>query len=150
MAVERTVRGLVLVGMVSLCGCSELQARHHARLGNDHYREGAYAEAIREYEEAERLYPGLPVVALNLGLACRQRMIPEARSPENERAVKCALSSFQRLQELRPSDPRGEQLYIQTLFDADRLEELARIYEGRLQADPNNMAKPVPVIDDHD
>ena len=140
MTVARTIRGLMLVGLVGLCGCSELQARRHARLGNDHYREGDYAGAVREYQEADQLYPGLPVVVLNLGLACRQQLIPGSRTAENERAVKCALSAFQRLQELKPDDPRGEQLYIQTLFDADRYDELKSIYEARLRAKPDNMA----------
>jgi hypothetical protein len=35
-------------------GCSELQARHHARAGNNKYLEGDYAGAVREYEIAEQ------------------------------------------------------------------------------------------------
>lgn len=121
-------------------GCSELQARHHARTGNGHFQDGDYAAAVREYETAEKLYPGLYVVALNRGLACRQLMIPGARSPEQDRAVECALSAFQRLKELRPEDPRGEQLFVQTLFDADRFDTLIAMYEDQLKQKPNNLA----------
>jgi len=121
-------------------GCSELQARHHARAGNSRYLEGDYAGAVREYEVAEQKYPSLPVVALNKGLACRQMMAPGSKSPEQVRAVDCAVDSFLKLKQLRPEDPRGDQLYVQTLFDGDRYDKLIEIYEAQLKVDPKNMA----------
>jgi tetratricopeptide (TPR) repeat protein len=130
----------MLLGVHALAGCSEPRARHHARLGNQFFRDGDYAAAVREYREADRLRPGLAVVLLNLGLACRQLMVPGAEGPENERAVECALRSFQRLRKVRPDDPRAEQLFAQTLFDADRFEKLAAIYERQLRERPNDLA----------
>jgi len=121
-------------------GCSELQARHHACAGNSSYLEGDYAGAVREYELAEQKYAALPVVALNKGLACRQMMAPGSKSPEQARAVDCAVGSFLKLKQLRPEDPRGDQLYIQTLFDGDRYDKLVEIYEAQLKVDPKNMA----------
>lgn len=125
---------------VSLVGCSELSARRHGREGNRHYLEGDYANAAKEYARAEELLPTLPVLVLNKGLACRQLMMPGSKTPENERAVACALAAFKRLQQLEPKDPRGEQLYVQTLFDADRFEELAALYRRQLEARPGNLA----------
>jgi len=121
-------------------GCSELQARRHARAGNGHYLEGDYAGAVREYELAQEKHPGLFVVELNKGLACRQLMQPGSKSAEQQRAVDCAVGSFTKMKELRPDDPRGDQLYIQTLFDGDRYDTLAAIYEAQLQKDPKNLA----------
>ena len=34
---------------------------------------------------------------------------------------------------LRPEDKRGEQLYVQTLFDADRFDTLNEMYEAQLR-----------------
>jgi tetratricopeptide (TPR) repeat protein len=121
-------------------GCSELQARRHARAGNGHYLGGDYAAAVHEYEIADQTYPGLAVVALNKGLACRQLMVPGAKSPEQDKAVDCALDAFKRLKELKPADPRGEQLYVQTLFDADRFDALNAMYEAQLQKKPDDLA----------
>jgi tetratricopeptide (TPR) repeat protein len=126
--------------VASLLGCSELSARRHGREGNRHYLEGDYATALKEYTRAEELLPTLPVLVLNKGLACRQLMMPGAKSPENDRAATCALAAFARLQQLVPKDPRGEQLYVQTLFDADRFEELAALYQRQLQARPDNLS----------
>jgi tetratricopeptide (TPR) repeat protein len=138
---------LALVFLAS--GCSELQARRHARAGNDNYLDGNYEAAVREYEIAEQAYPGLHVVALNKGLACRQLMIPGANTPEQERAADCALASFTKMKELRPDDPRGEQLYVQTLFDADRFDMLTAMYEAQLKADPNNLGAINSLINVH-
>jgi hypothetical protein len=134
-------RGLGLLCLAFFAtGCSELKARHHAREGNAHFLNGDYAGAVREYEIAEQTYPGLAVVALNKGLACRQMLTPGSTTPDQARAVDCATSSFQKMKELSPEDKRGDQLYIQTLFDGDRFDTLAQIYEKQLQADAKNMA----------
>jgi tetratricopeptide (TPR) repeat protein len=130
---------LVVLGLAA-AGCSELQARRHARSGNTHYRDGDYAGAVREYEESERYYDGLQVVALNKGLACRQMMLPGSKTPENEKAVDCALQAFTRAKQITPDDARGDQMYVQTLFDADRFDALAKMYEDQLAKNPNDLA----------
>jgi tetratricopeptide (TPR) repeat protein len=121
-------------------GCSELQARRHARAGNAHYLDGDYAGAVREYDAADERYPGLFVVALNKGLACRQMMNAGSHTPEQKRAVDCALAAFSKMKELQPKDPRGDQLYVQTLFDGERYDTLISMYEEQLKADPKNLA----------
>lgn len=134
------MRGLGLLGLVFFAtGCSELKARHHAREGNSLFLDGDYAGAVREYEIAEQTYPGLAVVALNKGLACRQMMAPGGTGPEQEKAVDCAIGAFTKMKELSPEDKRGDQLYIQTLFDGDRYDTLAKIYEKQLAADPKDL-----------
>lgn len=132
---------ILLISWLALTqlGCSELRARQLAREGNRHFQAGNYRSALQSYEASERLYP-LPVVALNKGLACRQLLLPGAKSPENERAVECALSAFENLKKLSPGDERANQLYLQTLFDADRFEQLARIFEADLAQSPDDPA----------
>lgn len=140
-SVVNLARGLLVVAALgSLSGCAELRARSHAREGNQLYHDGNYEAAVREFEAAEQIFPELPVVALNKGLACRQMMIPGSKSPEHQRAVDCALDAFKKLQTLRPDDPRGEQLYVQTLFDGDRYEILAAMYEKEHRERPTDVA----------
>jgi hypothetical protein len=66
-------------------------------------------------------------------------MLPAAKTAENDRFVECALGAFERLTQLRPGDPRGERLYVQTLFDADRFEVLAARYQRELDQKPNDL-----------
>jgi tetratricopeptide (TPR) repeat protein len=121
-------------------GCGELRGRRRIREGNQLYREGRFGDAVRSYQAAEALLPGFWLLWLNEGLACRQMMVPGARSADNDRAVACALRAFGNLQRVRPGDPRGDQLYVQTLFDADRFTELAARYQERLKTHPDDRA----------
>lgn len=128
---------LALSGCVGL-GCTELRARQHAREGNRLYQAGQYALAIQEYDKAQALHPDLVPAVLNKGLACRQLSVPGSLTKENRRTVDCALEAFARLEQLTPEDPRGKQLYVQTLLDADRFEQLEAMYLQTLKKDPND------------
>jgi len=130
---------LIAAVFLAALGCSELRARKLGREGNRHFQEGDYRAAVVAYAASEQLYP-LAVVALNKGLACRQLLLPGVHSKENDQAVACALESFKRLKELSPRDPRADQLYQQTLFDADRFEELVALFQKQLARSPDDPA----------
>ena len=131
---------ILLVLTAASAGCRELRGRHKVREGNHLYRDGRYPEAMTAYRQAEALIPGFWLLWLNEGLTCRQMMTPGARNDANEIAVRCALDAFSRMKQLRPQDARGDQLYVQTLFDADRFDELARMYGDRVRAKPDDLA----------
>jgi tetratricopeptide (TPR) repeat protein len=133
--------GLCLVSSLAFAntGCSQVRGRRKIQQGNQFYRDGQYKEAHAAFEEAEQYVPDFWVLWLNKGYNCRQLIIPGAKTPESLNASKCALDSFKRLQELKPEDPRGELLYIQTLFDSDKFEELSKMYEERYQKNPRDI-----------
>jgi tetratricopeptide (TPR) repeat protein len=128
-----------VLALTTLLGCSELRARQLGREGNRHFQEGDYRAAVEAYSASERLHP-LAVVALNKGLACRQLLLPGAKTAENARATDCALQAFTRLKQLDPKDPRADQLYQQTLFDADRFEQLVALFQKQLARMPDDPA----------
>jgi tetratricopeptide (TPR) repeat protein len=136
----RLAFAVLLVFAAASAGCRDLRGRHKVREGNHLYREGRYADALAAYRQAEALIPGFWLLWLNEGLTCRQMMTPGAHSEANERAVGCALNAFSQMKRLRPEDARGDQLYVQTLFDADRFDVLAGIYGERLRAKPDDLA----------
>jgi tetratricopeptide (TPR) repeat protein len=124
---------------LGLLGCQELRARQYGREGNRYFREGDYRAAVAAYAASETL-AALPAVQLNKGLACRQLLLPGAHNSENERAASCALEAFRRLKQLRPTDERADRLYQQTLFDADRFEQLVALYQQQLRNVPDDPA----------
>lgn len=136
---SKTAANLLIfaLSLTSLLGCSELRARHRAREGNRYFQAGDYRSAVQAYSASEQLYP-LPVVALNKGLACRQLLLPGAKTAENERAAECALAAFAQLKRLDPKDERADQLYQQTLFDADRFEQLVTLFQKQLTRSPDD------------
>jgi tetratricopeptide (TPR) repeat protein len=134
-----TILPLIIACVATFMGCSELRGRRRVREGNRLYRDGNFAEALNQYDAAEPFVPHLPQLWLGKGLACRQMMSPGSKTPENERAVNCALGAFDHLRSLGKGDQRGESLYIQTLFDAERFETLAALYGDRLKKDPSDL-----------
>ena len=111
--------------VVAGTGCSEVRGRRLLQKANGHYRNAEYAEAVTLFKEAEQYVPDLWLLWINKGTTCRGMITPGAKTPANEEAVKCALDSFKRLQQLKPDDTRGQALYVQTLFESERFEDLS-------------------------
>jgi tetratricopeptide (TPR) repeat protein len=132
----RLALALVLCAAALGTGCTEVRGRKMIQDANELYRRGHYRDAVALYEEAQRLVPHLPVLWLNKGYTCRQLLTPGARTPENRQAAQCALGAFKKLQELAPKDPRGEQLYVQTLFEVDDFPTLEKLFLDRHRSSP--------------
>jgi tetratricopeptide (TPR) repeat protein len=126
------VTALLLLIAASI-GCSEVRGRRRVQKANQLFRDGQYQEAVAMFREAEQFVPDFWVLWINLGYTCRQMLIPGAKTAENAVAAQCALDAFQRLQRLKPGDPRGPALYEQTLFETDQYETLARMYTQRIE-----------------
>jgi tetratricopeptide (TPR) repeat protein len=136
---KRIISFVSLAAAMLASGCTEVRGRKCVQEANKHYKDGNYKEAIQKFEEAETLIPDFPTLWLNKGYTCRHMLVPGAKTPENEAAAKCALDAFKRYMELAPNDSRGEMLYVQTLFDADHFETLAKMYEGRFEKNPRDI-----------
>lgn len=125
-------------------GCSELRGRRRIREGNRLYRSGNYAAALEEYRLAESLAPQVPLLWLNEGLTCRQMMISGGKSSESKsesrRAADCAIAAFRRLTDVDPRDPRGDQLYVQTLFDSGGFDILEARYKDQVTKSSSDLA----------
>ena len=124
--------------IVAGTGCGEVRGRRLLQKANDHYRNAEYAEAVTLFKEAEQYVPDLWLLWINKGTTCRSMITPGAKTPANEEASKCALDSFKRLQQLKPDDARGQALYVQTLFESERFDDLAKMFQERLAKDRND------------
>lgn len=129
---------LLVIAIIGMSGCGELRGRRLIQQANQLYRDGQYKEAVAMFREAEQFVPDYWMLWLNMGYTCQQMVVPGAKTPENDSATQCALQAFQRLQTLKPSDPRGPALYVQTLFDTEQYEPLAGMYQKRFENDPND------------
>ena len=103
-------------------GCRQVRGRKAIQDANELYKKGQYVQAVELFERAQTLVPELPVLWLNKGYTCRQLM------PSERRFTACALEAFSKLKQVAPRDPRGDQLYMQTLFDADDFAALETIF----------------------
>jgi tetratricopeptide (TPR) repeat protein len=123
----RVTRALALWVLVSAAaaggsGCRQIRGRKAIQDANELYKKGHYVEAVDLFERAQALVPDLPVLWLNKGYTCRQLMTADRRF------TACALEAFGKLKQVAPADARGDQLYMQTLFDADDFAALETIF----------------------
>jgi len=127
------------VAVIGLSGCTEVRGRKTIQEANDLYRANKYLEAVAVFEKAESMVPHLPTLWINKGYACRQLIVPGSKKPDAVKAADCALAAFKRFQELKPADERGPSLYIQTLFEAGRFEELVKVFQLRVDKNPKDI-----------
>jgi tetratricopeptide (TPR) repeat protein len=119
-------RALALWVMVSAAagasGCRQVRGRKAIQDANELYKKGQYVEAVSVFERAQVLVPELAVLWLNKGYTCRQLMTSDRRF------TSCALEAFAKLKQIAPRDARADQLYMQTLFDAEDYAALETIF----------------------
>jgi tetratricopeptide (TPR) repeat protein len=133
-----------LLGLVTLAatvagasGCRQVRGRKILQDASELYKKGRYVEAIAFFERAESLVPELPVLWLNKGYTCRQLIQPAPSAQmrlENRRYAACALDAFAKLKQVAPTDARADQLYVQTLFDANDLTALETMFLAQARA----------------
>ena len=132
---------LLLATGISLgtSSCAELRGRRRIQEGTAAYRRGDFADAAERFGQAAALVPEMPLVWLNRGYACRELIVPGAAAAMNRAAGSCALDAFKQLRSLAPADPRGDRLYVQTLFDLGEHRTIERIFNLRHEKNPNDL-----------
>lgn len=133
-------RLVALLLAVSVCGgCGELRGRKKIQEGTAAYKRGDFATAVQRFHEAAAFVPQMPLLWLNLGYACRELIIPGGPPEQNRVPAQCALEAFKNLRELSPDDPRGDHLYVQTLFDAGEYRTIERTFSLRHEKNPQDL-----------
>ena len=130
----------VTLAILAVCGsCAELRGRKKIQEGTAAYKRGDFPLAVERFKEALAYVPDKPLAWLNLGYACRELVTPGASSADNRAPALCALDAFKHLRELEPSNPRGDNLYVQTLFDAGEYRTIERIFSVRHERAPADL-----------
>lgn len=144
-ALAVTLAGVVL----SMSGCSQLQARDQLNKGVDAYKSARYEEAIDHFQKATELDPSLPMAKTYLATALAQNVVPGLTTPENLKTANQAIDIFKQVLDKDPSDVNSMKqiagIYF-SLKDMDRAEEWQKKV---LAADPKDpeAAYTVGVID---
>lgn len=128
-----------LLALLMCVGCGELRGRKKIQEGTAAYKKGDFSTAVARFKEALVYVPDMPLAWLNLGHACRELIQPGASSGENREPALCALDAFKHVRELTPADPRGDRLYVQTLFDAGEFKTIERTFTLRHEKNPSDL-----------
>jgi tetratricopeptide (TPR) repeat protein len=99
-ALAATLTGMVL----SMSGCSQLQARDQLNKGVEAYKSAHYDEAIEHFQKATELDPSLPMAKTYLATALAQNVVPGVSTPENLKNANQAIDLFEQVLSANPND----------------------------------------------
>ena len=142
--------GIALTGMVlSIGGCSQLEARDQLNKGVEAYKSAHYEEAIGHFQKATELDPSLPMAKSYLATALAQNVVPGLTSPENLKNAQQAISMFQEVLAKEPNDINSLKQIAAIYFSIKNFDEAKDFQKKVLAADPKDpeAAYTVGVID---
>jgi tetratricopeptide (TPR) repeat protein len=134
---RRFAGAFAMSALVMLTGCDTIRARFRAREGVDLYKAGSYSSAAAKFEEASRLDPSLPILALNAGTSnlAHFRAVG-SKTPEGQEAASRAIASYKRYLELRPDDTRVKAALVQTFVETGRYEDAVVFFRPATEKSP--------------
>ncbi|HEY1650086.1 MAG TPA: tetratricopeptide repeat protein [Bryobacteraceae bacterium] len=141
---------VTLAGMViSMSGCSQLEARDQLNKGVDAYKNAHYEEAIDHFQKATQLDPSLPMAKTYLGTALAQNVVPGLTTPENLKTADQAISIFKDVLAKDPNDVNSMKQIAGIYFSVKDLDNAKEWQKKVLDVDPKDpeAAYTVGVID---
>jgi tetratricopeptide (TPR) repeat protein len=141
---------VTLAGMVlSMSGCSQLEARDQLNKGVDAYKSARYEEAIDHFQRATQLDPNLPMAKTYLATALAQNVVPGLTTPENLKTADQAIGIFQEVLDKNPNDVNSMKQIAGIYFSLKNLDKAEDWQKKVLAADPKDpeAAYTVGVID---
>jgi tetratricopeptide (TPR) repeat protein len=138
----RVLVGLAIVAaMLSLAGCTKLQARDQLNKGVQSYKNARYEEAIEHFKKAVSLDSSLVNARLYLATAYAQQYIPGAETEENTRYANSAIEEFKNVLAQKPGRDAevGSLKGIASLyFNMKKLDQAKEYHKKVIELDPNN------------
>jgi Tfp pilus assembly protein PilF len=145
-----TALAVALAGMVlSMSGCSKLQARDQLNKGVDAYKSARYEEAIGHFQKATQLDPNLPMAKTYLATALAQNVVPGLDTPENLQTAQQSISIFQEVLDKDPKDVNSLKQVAGIYFSIKKYPEAKEWQKRVLAVDPKDpeAAYTIGVID---
>jgi len=145
-----TALAVALAGMVlSMSGCSKLQARDQLNKGVDAYKSARYEEAIGHFQKATQLDPNLPMAKTYLATALAQNVVPGLDTPENLQTAQQSISIFQEVLDKDPKDVNSLKQVAGIYFSIKKYPEAKDWQKRVLAVDPKDpeAAYTIGVID---
>jgi len=135
----------LLILVAGLSGCSKLKARDLLNKGVAAYKNGLYDEAIRDFQKAKDLDPGLMNARLYLATAYASQYIPGAPSEQNVRLGTAAVNEFKEVLQLDPKnisaiDGIGSILFQMagTPYEPKKFEESKSYHQKHIELKPDD------------
>jgi tetratricopeptide (TPR) repeat protein len=135
--------------VISMSGCSQLEARDQLNKGVDAYKSAHYEEAIDHFQRATQLDPTLPMAKTYLATALAQNVVPGLDTPDNLKTANQAISIFEEVLAKDPNDVNSMKQIAGIYFSVKNLDQAKEWQKKVLAVDPKDpeAAYTIGVID---
>jgi tetratricopeptide (TPR) repeat protein len=124
--------------LVSVTGCSKLQARDQLNKGVQAYKSGKFEEAIDHFQQAVNKDPSLKMTHLYLATAYAQQVVPATDSPANNKVAQQAINAYQDVLKEDPNDTTALKGIASIYFNTNKFDEAKKWQQKVLSADPKD------------
>ena len=135
--------------VLSLSGCSQLEARDQLNKGVDAYKSAHYEEAIEHFQKATELDPKLPMAKTYLATALAQNVVPGMTTPDNLKTANQAIDIFKQVLADQPNDVNSMKQIAGIYYSIKELDTAEEWQKKVLAVDPKDpeAAYTIGVID---
>lgn len=128
------------LSLLSLVGCTKVQARMEIREGNDAYAKEDYATALKHYERARQIDgKTFPELDRMIGYSLIGLYVPEDKSPANVKNADTAIVELRKYLRRNPDDRIAREALINLYLNADRITEAINYFREWLKTHPNDL-----------
>lgn len=125
------------LSLLSLAGCSKIQARIQIREANDAYGKEDYATALKHYQRAREIdSASFPDLDRMIGYSLIGLYVPEDKSQANVANAERAADELRRYLGKRPEDRIAREALINLYLNADKITEAINYFRDWLKTHP--------------
>jgi len=125
------------LSLLSLAGCSKIQARIQIREANDAYGKEDYATALKHYQRAREIdSASFPDLDRMIGYSLIGLYVPEDKSKANVANAERAAQELRRYLGKRPEDRIAREALINLYLNADKITEAIKYFRDWLKTHP--------------
>lgn len=136
---SRTTVGLLLaLSLVTVSGCTKLQARIVLKEGNLQYQNENYKGALAQFQKGLGLDPGFKEAWRSVGLSAMALYKPGDTSPENKAYAQTAIDAFEKYLAAFPRDEKVREYLLTTLLNAERYDDALAKLQSMIRDKPGD------------
>jgi tetratricopeptide (TPR) repeat protein len=128
------------LSLVSLAGCTKVQARMEIRDANDAYAKEDYATALIHYRKAREIDgKSFPELNRMVGYSLIGLYVPEDKSPANVKNADAAIVELRRYLNDQPEDRIAREALINLYLNAERTTDAINYFRDWLKTHPGDL-----------
>lgn len=129
------------VSLLSLVGCSKVQARMAIKDANDAYAKEDYKSALTSYQRAREIDgKSFPELDRMVGYSLIGLFTPEDKSPGNVKTADLAVQELRKYLKNKPDDTIAREALINLYLNADRTTDAINFFKEYLRTHQNDIA----------